>query len=43
MRQDHAMSYYLAKTLATTFDDALTRTAEALKAEGFGIVTRIDI
>jgi uncharacterized protein (DUF302 family) len=37
------MSYYLAKTLSTSFDEALTRTTEALKAEGFGIITQIDI
>lgn len=37
------MSYYLAKTLSTSFDDALTRTTEALKAEGFGVITQIDI
>lgn len=37
------MSYYLAKTLATSFDDAISRTIEALKAEGFGIITQIDM
>lgn len=37
------MSYYLAKTLSTSFEDALTRTTEALKAEGFGVITQIDI
>ena len=37
------MSYYLAKPLSTSFDDALTRTTEALKAEGFGVITQIDI
>ncbi len=37
------MSYYLAKTLATSFDDAISRTIEALKTEGFGIITQIDM
>lgn len=37
------MSYYLAKTIATSFDDALARTIEALKTEGFGVITQIDI
>lgn len=37
------MRYYLAKTLSTSFDDALERAAEALKAEGFGVITQIDI
>jgi len=37
------MSYYLEKTLPTSFDDALTRTTQALKAEGFGVITQIDM
>ena len=37
------MSYYLAKTLSVGFDDAVRRTTEALKQEGFGIITEIDV
>lgn len=37
------MTYYFAKTLAVGFDDALKRTIEALKQEGFGIITDIDV
>jgi len=37
------MSYYFAKTLALGFDDAIGRTIEALKREGFGIITEIDV
>lgn len=37
------MSYYFAKTLAGGFDDAIRRTTEALKQEGFGIITEIDV
>ena len=37
------MSYYFDKTLAVGFDEALRRTTEALKAEGFGIITEIDV
>lgn len=37
------MSYYFAKTLTTGFDDAVRRTTEALKQEGFGIITEIDV
>ncbi len=37
------MSYYFAKTLAAGFDDALRRTVEGLKREGFGIITEIDV
>ena len=37
------MTYYFAKTLALGFDDAVHRTIEALKREGFGIITEIDV
>jgi uncharacterized protein (DUF302 family) len=37
------MIYYFAKTLATDFEDAVRRTNEALKQEGFGIITEIDV
>lgn len=37
------MSYYLATTLSASFDDAVGRTTEALKAEGFGVLTQIDV
>jgi uncharacterized protein (DUF302 family) len=37
------MGYYFAKTLAVDFDEAARRTIEALKQEGFGIITEIDV
>ena len=37
------MAYYLGKMLAMSFDAALARTVDALKEEGFGIITEIDI
>lgn len=37
------MTYYFAKTLAVGFDEAVARTAYALKQEGFGIITEIDV
>jgi uncharacterized protein (DUF302 family) len=37
------MSYYFAKTLATSFDDAVARATAALKKEGFGVITDIDL
>lgn len=37
------MSYYITKTLAAGFDEAVTRTTEALKQEGFGVITEIDV
>jgi uncharacterized protein (DUF302 family) len=43
MERSRNMTYYFAKTLALDFDDAVGRTAEALKREGFGIITEIDV
>jgi uncharacterized protein (DUF302 family) len=37
------MSYYLSKMLTGSFDEAVTRATEALKKEGFGILTEIDV
>lgn len=37
------MSYYIATTLEEPFETAISLTEEALKKEGFGIVSRIDI
>ncbi|HEY9090689.1 DUF302 domain-containing protein [Parasphingorhabdus sp.] len=37
------MSYYMATTLQTSFDEAIKRTEEALKTEGFGVLTRVDV
>jgi uncharacterized protein (DUF302 family) len=37
------MSYYFSKVLAVDFDQAVARTTEVLKAQGFGIITEIDV
>jgi uncharacterized protein (DUF302 family) len=37
------MSYYFAKTLSVPFDDAVSRTLAGLQAEGFGVITEINI
>ena len=37
------MNYYFSKTLHSNFDDALVEVTEALKDEGFGILTEIDV
>src|SRR3990170_8425689 len=37
------MNYYFSKTLYSDFDDALVEVTEALKDEGFGILTEIDV
>ena len=37
------MTYYIAKTVAGDFDAVLQRTVEALKAEGFGVLTEIHV
>lgn len=37
------VTYYFSKTLDAGFDDAVARTTEALKRQGFGIITEIDV
>ena len=37
------MPYYFSKTLLLGFDEAVRSTTEALKNEGFGIITEIDV
>jgi len=37
------ISYGFGKTLAGSFERAITRVTEALKAEGFGVLTDIDV
>jgi len=37
------MSYYFSKTINGDFDGAINKVTEALKAEGFGILTEIDV
>lgn len=37
------MNYYFSKTLSVSFQDALQRVTDALKREGFGVITEIDV
>ena len=37
------MSYHFSKTIEVSFDEAIRRVTEALKHEGFGILTDIDV
>jgi uncharacterized protein (DUF302 family) len=37
------MAYYFSKFLSVDFEEAVARTTEALKREGFGIITDIDV
>lgn len=37
------MSYYFSKTLDSSFEEAIAKTTKALKEEGFGVLTEIDI
>ena len=36
------MSYHISKTVDLSFDDAVSKTIEELKKEGFGVLTDID-
>lgn len=37
------MEYYFSKTLNISFDEAVRLTVEALKAEGFGVISEINM
>lgn len=37
------MGYYFSKVVDVTFDEAIESVTEALKKEGFGVLTEIDI
>jgi uncharacterized protein (DUF302 family) len=37
------MEYYFSKTIDGSFDNAVQKVTDALKTEGFGILTEIDI
>lgn len=37
------MTYYISRLLPVGFDEAVVRTKEALKAEGFGVLTEINV
>lgn len=37
------MSYHFTTTLDLPFDDAINKVTEALKEEGFGVLTEIDV
>jgi uncharacterized protein (DUF302 family) len=40
---ERAVTYYFSTTLPLGFDEAIARTTQALKDEGFGIITEIDV
>lgn len=37
------MEYYFSKLITSSFDEAIERTTNALKAEGFGVISDIDM
>ncbi len=37
------MSYYFSRKLSTGFDETVSQITEALKDQGFGIITEIDV
>ena len=43
MKNNRIMEYYFSKTIAGSFDNAIQKITDALKEEGFGILTEIDI
>jgi uncharacterized protein (DUF302 family) len=40
---DLTVSYHFSRTLSVSFDEAIAKVAEALKNEGFGILSDIDV
>ena len=43
MNERKDMSYFMSKQLGCTYDEAIAKTKDALKAEGFGVLTEIDM
>jgi len=41
--EEYNMSYYLNKFVEMDFDQAIEKTTEELKKEGFGVLTQIDV
>lgn len=41
--REKSMSYYLSRTINAAFDEVVPRVIAALKEEGFGILTDIDV
>jgi uncharacterized protein (DUF302 family) len=37
------MSYYISRTIESRFDNAVAKVVDALKGEGFGVLTDIDV
>lgn len=37
------MAYYFSRTLETSFDDAVEKVTAALFAEGFGVISEVDL
>lgn len=37
------MTYHFSKTVALPYDEVITKVTEALKQEGFGVLTEIDV
>ena len=41
--QEHVMSYYFSTLTDLNYEDAIARTTEELKNEGFGVLSEIDV
>jgi uncharacterized protein (DUF302 family) len=42
-KKGEIVGYYFSKTLRMSFEEAVARVTEALKKDGFGIITEIDV
>jgi uncharacterized protein (DUF302 family) len=42
-RENETMSYYMSRTIESGFDEAVARVVDALKREGFGVLSDIDV
>lgn len=43
MPPEESLTYYIAKTVDLPFEEAVAQVTESLKAEGFGVLTEIDV
>jgi uncharacterized protein (DUF302 family) len=42
-KKEAIMNYHMSRVIESGFEDAVARVTEALKSEGFGVLTQIDV